>query len=363
MSDATTYNPYGGPGQNGAQPPGYGPPAQGAGQAGPQKRSHGKFYLLGFVLGLILALAFALLFWKLYYPKIQERRLVAELNPPGLQEENVRMLESEIEKYKGALEGNVCEAAPIESSVPLFRALTPPPDSGLAPMDGVAPEHADIGEEIESATVFVIELNGGTGTGFFINQRQVLTNRHVVEKAIAAGTTDQIFVNNSSLGRMLRARLVAYSGTGPDGGFQEDLAVLEVSDSPPRHGVLKFSKTAPKRSDRVAAWGYPAFIISSDPKLQELLKGDMDSVPEIVYTEGVVSVVQHADGASVVNHTAQLSPGNSGGPLVNTAGSVVGINTWINVDSTSNSQSQVAQGDDSILPFLDQNSISYQTGS
>jgi S1-C subfamily serine protease len=284
------------------------------------------------------------------------------MNVGELQNENIRVLETEIERYSNALKGDVCSSPPIDDSVPLFRPITPPEGSGLQPMEGVEPENPELGTDIESATVFVISENT-TGTGFFINERQILTNRHVVEPAVRKGQGDRILINNNALGKVHQAKLVAYSSKGSDEGYQEDLAVIELVDDPGRHGVLKLSQNEPKRADRVAAWGYPGFIIQTDPKFQELLQGDLDTVPEIVYSEGVVSVIQDSAGKSIVNHTALLSTGNSGGPLVNKNGNVVGINTWINMERNTNAQSQIAQGVDSITEFLDQNRISYQRAS
>ncbi|MDR2405850.1 MAG: serine protease [Deltaproteobacteria bacterium] len=350
MADATTMNPYNNQGL--AQPP----------LSQPQKESNAKFYLAGFLIGLILAIILGLVFYKFFYPKLLERQALAEMNLGELQRENVRVLETEIERYTNALQGDVCAAAPIEDSIPLFRPITPPEGSGLKPMENVEPEYPDIGENIESATVFVMSETT-SGTGFFINERQILTNRHVVESALGKGQGDDILVNNKALQKGRRAKLVAYTDKGYGVGYQQDLAVIELEDDPGQHGVLKISQSEPKKTDRVAAWGYPGFIIASDPKFQEMLSGNLSTVPEIVYSEGVVSVVQDSKGANIVNHTAQLASGNSGGPLVNASGNVVGINTWINVEPDSNAQSQVAQGSNSIIDFLNQKHISFQSAS
>ncbi len=51
---------------------------------------------------------------------------------------------------------------------------------------------------------------------------------------------------------------------------------------------------------------------------------------------GVVSDLDYIqDDVSFVNHSASLSPGNSGGPLLNTKGEIIGVNTFI-ADKDSN---------------------------
>jgi S1-C subfamily serine protease len=83
------------------------------------------------------------------------------------------------------------------------------------------------------------------------------------------------------------------------------------------------------------------------------------SVPELVYSEGVISVIQTMKGGMpIINHTADVSHGNSGGPLIGPQGEVLGINTAIRVDSESNRQVNVALGGSDVLSFLKENGVS-----
>jgi putative serine protease PepD len=153
---------------------------------------------------------------------------------------------------------------------------------------------------------------GGTGTGWVYDARHVVTNQHVV------GGANEVTVRFED-GRAVQARVV---GSDPS----TDVAVLELdegADVPP--ALERGSSASLEVGDAVVAIGSPFG-----------LEGSM--------TSGIVSGVGRTIGApdgfpidDVIQTDAALNPGNSGGPLIELTGRVVGMNAQIASSSGSNS--------------------------
>ncbi len=146
-----------------------------------------------------------------------------------------------------------------------------------------------------------LQLNiGHLGSGFIIDPSGIaVTNNHVVTGA---------------------ASLVAYIGGSKEAkhvrviGASEcsDLAVIQIEGGP--YPYLAFNYDAAKVGTDVYAAGFPL--------------GD----PEFTLTHGIISKAKASGDTdwsaveNVIEHDATIRPGNSGGPLVNNKGQVVGIN-------------------------------------
>lgn len=200
---------------------------------------------------------------------------------------------------------------------------------------------------LERLTVFVLTRQA-TGSGFFVGPGLVLTNRHVI------GDNTEILVTSKTLGRPYPVKIVNQSPTPRKVGFS-DFALLQVvglTGNP----VARIGTRIDKLSGVIAA-GYPGLVISADDALKALAAGDLTASPDLVLSRGEVSAIQRSgstqnDSVETIVHTARIMSGNSGGPLVNACGQVIGINTFIAADAGEASSAGFALGQSAIRAFL-----------
>jgi S1-C subfamily serine protease len=204
-------------------------------------------------------------------------------------------------------QGSPEEAVPAETSQPLPE---PPSDSDLldaysravtAVVDAVGPAVVSIhtGERRKDSEF----EPRGTGSGFVITpDGYILTNSHV-----AAGARD-IRVNFTD-GSKREAVLIGHDPS-------TDLAVIRVNAPGLPYATL-IDSSGLRVGQLVIAMGNPLGFQST-------------------VSTGVVSSLGRAlrsqDGRlieNIIQHTAPLNPGNSGGPLLDSRGRVIGINTAI----------------------------------
>lgn len=174
-------------------------------------------------------------------------------------------------------------------------------------IENLSPDHPLVGElraqirlsEDKSASQPVPAglPEASTGTAWPLASGYVVTNDHVV-----ADSNDVILINGS--GQEITAQVVLRDQAS-------DIALLKVGDSDKLPPALPLAKAPLRLGSRVFTLGFPRLdLMGSSPKL----------------SEGVISGINGPlDDPGSYQTTVPIQPGNSGGPLLNMNGEVVGV--------------------------------------
>lgn len=136
------------------------------------------------------------------------------------------------------------------------------------------------------------------GTGFIVSGKgHVLTNQHVVEKCstITVSRTGDV----AQPATVLRKDII------------NDLAVLKIDAVPAPDEIARFRARSLRAGDSIATYGFP-------------LTGMLSASGNIV-SGNVSSLAGIADDVRLLQISAPVQPGNSGGPLLDMQGAVAGI--------------------------------------
>lgn len=139
------------------------------------------------------------------------------------------------------------------------------------------------------------DLEAGTGSGFFIEKNQVITNFHVIEGASSL----KIRLNDSSEYQV--SKILAKDSL-------MDIAIIEVSlPAEKKITPLVYRVKPPEQGEKVYVVGNPL--------------GFEQSV-----SDGIVSSVRVVkEYGKLIQFTAAVSPGSSGSPLLDASGAVMGV--------------------------------------
>ncbi len=264
------------------------------------------------------------------------------------QREQNAALEREIEARRRLLAGNVCVPDPAQMPQLGPNRAAPVPPGSVTPPSGGQAFQGSLAELLTQAVVLIIApgTDGtSTGTGFFIAPDLIATNRHVIESA----DQNAIVVTSKKLGRTTRVRVVAQTPNSEIGS--PDVALLKVEGI---QGIQPLSFTLVANPlDQVIAAGFPGLLLQSDEAFERLKNGDQSAVPEVILTDGRINAIQSApSGMKIMPHSAAVSGGNSGGPLVDACGRVLGINTFITANREQVVHANYAQKTDGVIAFI-----------
>jgi serine protease Do len=185
-----------------------------------------------------------------------------------------------------------------------------------------------------------------SGTGFFVSNNYIITNEHVVQGC--KNITIRGAVQPGS------ARIQAIDK-------QNDLALLKTSANPERIAQLRGDEIPVNAGEEVIVMGYP---LERGIRGDYLIKKAVITDPEDVY-----------EGIKRVQFTDSVEKGNSGGPLLDDNGNVVGVvvgkmsfyladaSMQGGIEPEPVKTSSMAISLDSLRSFLSENGVYYRSDS
>ncbi len=155
----------------------------------------------------------------------------------------------------------------------------------------------------------------GHGSGVVVAPDKIITNAHVVEESLYNDTmTFQIIPSQGRESYM--ATVIKWS---PD----NDLALLQLEPGAKLIPASLYNGPVEDGTDTFAI-GYPASVdIAMQYNDDDMLKPQSP-----VKTRGTISAGRSSKSFDTVLHTAPIGPGNSGGPILDACGRVIGINSF-----------------------------------
>lgn len=222
-------------------------------------------------------------------------------------------------------------------------------------------------EDVNTGSVLPL----GWGTGWFIGEEgkdpeYLVTNHHVVADFVNAGLGEitQIVLDTGEL--WVRAKIhVYYSANNYEEAYLvhadevKDLAVLRL-DKP-----TSLKKPLPLAEVDEEIVGSQVYVVGYPGISENLYAAAVSSFGEedVTVYSGVVSRLLTESGSGVrhIQTDANIQHGNSGGPMINEGGCVIGINTWgVNGEGE---QVNYAVSVKALIPILKQYSIPFEMGS
>ena len=188
----------------------------------------------------------------------------------------------------------------------------------------------------------------GHGSGVAIGPNRVLTNAHVVERARDDDTMRIGVVPSEGKGGWF-ARVIAFSPGN-------DLALLQLTEAGALPAATLYTGPVADGQD-VYAVGYPGNVDLA----QGLSLGDMVSPSAPVKTRGNISAGRSSKAFDTLLHTAPIGAGNSGGPLLDACGRIIGINSFGTVSQDADSEFYFAASMREVSRFLLQAQVKPQT--
>jgi serine protease Do len=158
--------------------------------------------------------------------------------------------------------------------------------------------------------VVMVKTTSGLGSGFVIREDgYVITNNHVIQGEADISVTVYKTIDEGQIDKKVyeKVKLVAMNPV-------VDLALLKIDDA--ELAGEKLPKVHLGKIENVSV-GQTVFAVGAPQGMERSV------------SQGIVSIKNRAaNGMVYIQTTTALNPGNSGGPLFNSKGEVVGVNSW-----------------------------------
>ena len=178
------------------------------------------------------------------------------------------------------------------------------------------------------------------GTGFAVSPTRIVTNAHVVTEAAQDDTLRIGIVPAEGEGGAF-ARIIAISP-------RNDLALLEIAKGSLPLPPLALAGGPTVDQGEVAAVGYPMNVDLA----QGLGMNDIFRAQPPVKSRGYISGLRPSRQFDTILHTAPIARGNSGGPLLDPCGRVIGVNSFSTDSAGGDAEFYFAVSLRELLPFL-----------
>jgi putative serine protease PepD len=197
-------------------------------------------------------------------------------------------------------------------------------ESNAAPGAAVLSGNVTIPELVKKVVPAVVSIdvksdgNEDEGTGMIITPNgEVITNNHVIELYTDGGNSGTITVTEYGQTKPDPATLIGYDTS-------KDVALLKINNGADLPTVTFGSSAKAEVGDAVVAIGNALGLAAGTPTVTQ---GIVSALGRSVTAGGEGTQTETLQ--NLIQTDAAINSGNSGGPLIDTAGQVIGMNTAV----------------------------------
>jgi putative serine protease PepD len=187
-------------------------------------------------------------------------------------------------------------------------------------------------DKVINAVVSIdVKSNGNEdeGTGMILTSSgEVITNNHVIEIYSEGSNSGSITVTEYGQTKPLPATLIGYDQT-------KDMALLKINNASNLPTVTFGDSSKAVVGDSVVAIGNALGLSAGTPTVTQ---GIVSALGRTVTAGGIGTQTETLQ--NMIQTDAAINAGNSGGPLIDTAGQVIGMNTAVAGTSSDGTNSQ-----------------------